>query len=270
MNFWLTTRSRALLFAGVLSIAILPKDPAVAQDDIADVPSKKYELKDTPLHYHLIGNADAKPPKQGFKLLVVLPGGSGNDDFLPFVKRIYKHVLGDDYLVIQLVAHQWTPTQRMVWPTQKTSVARMKVSTEDFLKRAVEEVASRVKIDEKSRFALGWSSGGPAVYAAALAEDTPLTGGFIAMSVFKPRFLPDLKRAKDQAFFLLHSPQDRICPYRMAQAAETQLKEQGADVQLMTYQGGHGWRGNVFGNLKSGLQWLEDHAGAPLQQNSAD
>ncbi len=247
-------------FAVLCGIPFLTHHTAFAQQDVQDVPSEKYQLKDTPLHYHVIGDQAAKPPAEGFKLLVVLPGGDGSDDFLPFVKRISKHALDDDYLVIQLVSHSWTRNQKIVWPTRKNRVARMKLPTEEFLKRAVEEVSGRVKVDERNRFALGWSSGGPAVYAASLTKETPLTGSFVAMSVFRPRFLPSLKRAKSQAYYVFHSRDDRVCPYRMAQAAEGQLGEEGAKVKLTTYQGGHGWRGNVFGNIKQGMQWLEEQA----------
>ena len=80
------------------------------------------------------------------------------------------------------------------------------------------------------------------------------------MSVFNPRFLPPLKGAKGHAYYLYHSPDDRVCPYRMAGQAKTRLAENGARVRLEDYEGGHGWRGNVFDDIHRGVEWLEKHA----------
>ena len=109
-----------------------------------------------------------------------------------------------------------------------------------------------------SIYTLSWSSGGPAGYAAALDSHTSITGSFIAMSVFKPDQLPDLNAAKGKAFYLLHSPQDFI-PMRMPEQARDVLTQKGASVQLQTYSGGHGWKGDVYGNIRDGIQWLEQH-----------
>lgn len=81
------------------------------------------------------------------------------------------------------------------------------------------------------------------------------------MSVFKPDLLPPLEKAKGHAYFLYHSPDDRVCPFRMAEQAEKDLKKNGAVVKLMTYQGGHGWRGDLYDNIRDGIEWLEkNHA----------
>jgi predicted esterase len=77
------------------------------------------------------------------------------------------------------------------------------------------------------------------------------------MSVFNPRFLPPLKQANGHAYYLYHSPQDRVCPYRMAEQARDRLAENGAKVRLETYEGGHGWRGNVYADIRTGVEWLE-------------
>jgi len=77
------------------------------------------------------------------------------------------------------------------------------------------------------------------------------------MSVFNPKFLPPLKNAKDHAYYIYHSPQDRMCPMRMAEQAKTSLLENGAKVTLATYEGGHGWHGNVYEGIRNGIEWLE-------------
>ena len=50
-------------------------------------------------------------PKEGWKLLVVMPGGAGNADFAPFVGRIRANALDDGWLVAQIVAPVWSQEQ---------------------------------------------------------------------------------------------------------------------------------------------------------------
>src|SRR3569623_3153797 len=88
---------------------------ATAQDDIADVPSERIKVGQGQ-EYFLIGDAKAKfaAPRP---LLLVLPGGDGGEDFSPFVRRIYKHSLSDDFLVAELIAVASDDPQQIVWPT---------------------------------------------------------------------------------------------------------------------------------------------------------
>ena len=44
---------------------------------------------------------------------------------------------------------------------------------------------------------------------------------------------------------------------RMAEQARKDLMAAGAKVRLQTYPGGHGWQGDVFPMIQSGVQWLE-------------
>ncbi len=232
---------------------------AFAQDDVAEIRSKTLTLKPDKLKYILIAGAGKlETPDQGYKLLIVLPGGDGSADFLPFVKRIYKYALNDEYLVLQLIAPKWDKRQKIVWPTAHDKTPGKKVSVEEFLDAAVDDLRRRTRIDDRCIFTLSWSSGGPAAYAASLSKQTAVTGSFVAMSVFKPSQLPDLNRAKGKRYFILHSPQDNVCPYRMAEAARDELRAHGAIVQFEEYPGGHGWRGNVFGNIQTGMEWLEE------------
>src|SRR5262249_11719024 len=90
-----------------------------------------------------------------------------------------------------------------------------------------------------------------------------VTGSFIAMSVFKPDLLPPLEKAKGHGYFLYHSPEDRVCPFRMARQAARELEKKGATVKLARYEGGHGWRGGLYERIGEGLRWLEkNHATA--------
>jgi predicted esterase len=130
-------------------------------------------------------------------------------------------------------------------------------TTESFIADVVKDASKRVKIDEKRVYALGWSSGGPPLYAAGASESSPVRGYFVAMSVFKADQLPKPSAMKGKKFYIFHSPQDQVCPMAMAKTAETQLKKFGAQATLVEYEGGHGWRGDVFGNIRRGVEWLE-------------
>ena len=255
-------RRHALLGACLLLAAPV----AAAQDDVKDVPSQNLTAgKDEKKRYFLVGPAkDANEPKGGYGLVVVLPGGSGSAEFLPFVKRIYKNAVPDGYLVAQPVAVKWTDDQEIVWPTagNKKDVTGAKFTTEEFVAAVIDDVAANHKLDPQKVFTLAWSSGGPAAYAVALTSKK-VTGSLVAMSVFKPDQLPELNAAKGHPFYLYHSPDDRVCPYRMAVQAEKELVKAWAKVKMVEYEGGHGWRGPLYDDIKAGIEWLEKNRARP-------
>ena len=255
-------RSVRFLVAAALSATLLTGPRLAAQDDVADVVSRDLRAgKDEHKRYFLIEPAKtAKAPAKGYGLLVVLPGGDGSAEFHPFVKRIYKNAVPEGFLLAQPVAVKWAEEQEIVWPTDKNRVERMKFSTEEFVDAVIKDVGSRHKLDPERIFTLAWSSSGPAAYAVSLTSKK-VTGSFIAMSVFKPDFLLPLEKAKGHGYFLYHSPDDRVCPFRMAEQAAKDLEKNGATVKLATYEGGHGWRGGLYDQIREGLQWLEkNHA----------
>ncbi len=251
------------LLCSLSAIAFLAGPVPAQADDVADVPSQDLRAgKDEDKRYFLIGpRKEARAPKDGYGLLVILPGGPGSADFHPFVKRIYKYAIPDGYLAAQPVAVKWTEQQAVVWPTAKNPAAKMKFSTEAFVAAVIKEVAAKHKIDPKRVFTLSWSSSGPAAYAISLSDKT-VTGSFIAMSVFNPEVLPPLGKAKGHAYYLYHSPDDKVCPYRMAEQAVKDLAKNGAKVTLQTYDGGHGWRGGLYDHMRQGIQWLETNRAA--------
>jgi len=242
------------------------KDPkqknAAVKDDLADIPSKKLQAgKDANKIYFLIGPREGdKPPGKGYKLLLVLPGGDGSEAFHSFVKRIYKDGIPKGYLVAQLVSVKWTPEQKVVWPHGKSSVAKMKFDTEAFIEDVVADVRKQHKIDSKYVFTLSWSSSGPAAYATSLQKKTAIKGSYVAMSVFKKDQLPALSGAKGHAYYIEHSPDDKVCPFWMAEQAKKELAAAKAKVKFSTYAGGHGWQGNVYGRIRNAVEWLEKNS----------
>src|SRR5262249_44148805 len=145
---------------------------------------------------------------------------------------------------------------KIVWPSATNKVEGMKFTTEAFVEAVIDDVAAKHTIDRSRVFTLSWSSSGPAAYALSLTSKK-VTGSFVAMSVFNPKFLPDLEKAKGHAYYLYHSKDDRVCPYRMAAQAENDLTKAGAKVKLVEYAGGHGWRGPLYDDIREGIQWLE-------------
>jgi predicted esterase len=238
-----------------------PADPLA---DVADIPAQDLRAGgDDKKRYFLIGAKGAKPPAAGFGLLIVLPGGDGSADFQPFIRRVHKNVLSDRWLIAQAVAPKWDENQfnRVVWPTATSGYPAAKFTTEEFIRAIVGDVRAKVEIDPRRVVLLGWSSGGPPCYAAALSRDSAVAGAFIAMSVFRPGQLPPLENARDRAFYLLQSPQDQVTPVQHAEAAEKALQDAGAKVRLRRYEGGHGWRGDVWTMIRDGIAWLDQQVG---------
>ena len=256
-----------MLLWSVLCLLALPL-PARGQDDVANVPSKDLRAGgDEQKRYFLIGPGksdeaakDVKPPADGYKLLVVMPGGDGSADFHPFVKRIFVNALPEGWLVAQSVAVQWSKEQaeQVVWPTKKNPRKDMKFSTEEFVEAVIADVGKAHKLDAKHVYTLSWSSSGPAAYAISLQEKTAVRGSFIAMSVFYPDQLPELSLAKGRAYYLYQSPDDKTCKIDFARDAKKALADHGARVTLAEYEGGHGWHGDVYGNIRKGVEWLQN------------
>jgi len=230
-----------------------------AEADIKDVTNMDLKVgKDPMKRYFLIGPNKAPQPAEGYKLLLVMPGGDGSADFNAFVRRISKFALPDGYVVAELVAPKWSAEQstQVVWPIRRQHIAGVRFTTEEFIDSVVADVSKKMKIDANKVFTLSWSSGGPAAYSASLSHGS-VKGSFIAMSVFKPTELPALFEAKGLPYYIYHSPDDHVCPLTQAKQAADALKQAGAITKLTTYSGGHGWHGDIFGSIREGMLWLE-------------
>jgi predicted esterase len=226
--------------------------------DVENVPAEDLTVGgNAEMSYFLIGAAkDAAPPEGGYNLVVIMPGGDGGKNFHPFVRRVYKYALSNKFLVAQPVAFKWNDKQKIAWPTKDHPTNGQKFAMEDFIEAVIQDVKKYHKINERNIFTLSWSSGGPAAYAVSLNKNTQVKGSFIAMSVFRRDWLPPLDTAKGHIYYLLHSPEDKVCPFSHAKQAEVDLTEAGAIVRLDTCEGGHGWHGDVYGHIQRGISWL--------------
>ena len=243
----------ALTVAGALAPDSKVDEPAPAEIRIGGDEHKSYLLHG--------GGEGEKAPASGWKLLVVMPGGDGSAEFAPFVGRIRENALGKDWLVAQIVAPVWSADQAKsnVWPTKLHPWPKMEFPCEELFAEVLADVGKGRELDPKHLFTLAWSSSGILAYTLGLQKETPVTGTFVAMSVFKPELLPSLKGAKGRRFYVLHSPEDFI-PIRMAEEARDQLTKKGATVAYATYDGGHGWKGDVYGMIRKGIGFLEKEA----------
>ncbi len=249
-------RIRPLL---VVSLCVaLAAGPAVGQADVESVSSEQRTVgTDGHKTYFLINAAPESPsPEAGYGLLLILPGGDGSADFNPFVQRIARHAAPDGFLVVQLVAPKWRDGQEIVWPTQRLPDEAQQFTTEEFIDAVLNDVRAARRLDEDRLLLMGWSSSGPVVYAMACQEQTPFDGFYISMSVFKPDLLPAIANAKNRRIAIEHSPDDRVCPFRLAEQARDQLTAAGAAVQFETYPGGHGWRGAIYPRMRQALDFL--------------
>ena len=235
-------------------------EDAPPADEFATLPHEERLLEKDPLkRWFLIGPREqAKAPPKGHPLLLVLPGGDGSADFLPFVKRIQQNVLGKEWLVAQLVSPRFSPRQEITWPRADSKTEGQRFSAEEFVEGVLADAAAARSIDKQRVYALGWSSGGPPLYALLLQRKRSIAGFYIAQSVFQPQKLPPVALAKGGLVLLDHSPDDATCPFADAERAQADLGKAGAQVKLLTYKGGHGWKDMPFQRMKQGLDWLEE------------
>ena len=245
----------------VLVVISISANAAHAQQDVADIQSVKKQVpQQNQMNYFLMKRKNEQVPKDGFKLLMILPGGNGSAQFEPFIKRILKHALPKDYIVVQPVAVKWNPEQIAIWPTSQSKKKYMKFTTEQFVDSVLKHAKTQIKVNPKHIYIMGWSSSGPALYATALRKKTPFKGSYIAMSVFKENNPQRLKLAKDKVFYIEHSKADRVCPYWMAEKAHKVLKQHGAKVIFKTAPGGHGWLPNPYLRIKTAITNLENRS----------
>ena len=210
--------------------------------------------------YILIEHKGPRQSDEKRGLILILPGGPGSKDFVPFCANVLTlWGIPTNFVAAELIAPQWsTNKDRIVWPGKSFPDPRAKFATEDFLAAVINDVSGLRKIDERFVFTLGWSSSGHVLYSASVSNEK-VRGSIIAMSRFLPGTFPNLEQVRGKNYFLYHSPEDQICPFAEAKLAEQTLKEHGANVKLVTYKGGHGWVPNTYycDRIKEGIEWLK-------------
>jgi predicted esterase len=210
--------------------------------------------------YFLIEHKDGTEPGRGRGLILILPGGPGSADFLPFCANVLTlYGIPADFVAAELVAPQWSKDEnRVVWPSRAFPDPQAKFTSEEFLAAVTKDVCRLHKIDERYIFTLGWSSSGHVLYSVSIS-DPKVRGSLVAMSRFMPDHLGNLDQARGKNYFIYHSPEDQICPFVEAKVAERNLKEHGAKVKLVSYNGGHGWLPYTFycDRIREGIEWLK-------------
>ncbi len=218
------------------------------------------QIDDDPrLRYRIIGPKKLIP-EGGYRLVVFLPGGDGSGAFTGWCNALYLQAIPDDFVAVQLIAPVWTEGGHdTVWPTRLTPVEDMAMPVEEFFEKAVAAVGEEHTIREGEIYTFSWSSGGVPAYLIAAEKRAGVRGHFIAMAVFRERWVPDdLRKVKGQRFFLYQSPDDGVTPLESAEEAKETLAKNGADVWLKTYPGGHGWTQGAahFADVREGFGTL--------------
>ncbi len=205
-----------------------------------------------------------RPPKTGRKagLMVVLPGGAGGRDFLPFVQNGLLAQVPDDFAGAMLTAVEWTPDQEVIWPSATDEVAGMQYTTEQYVRAVVAAVDDELPVDPERRVVVAWSSSGPAIHPLMAAKDAPFRRAYIAMSVW-PHDLKDLAAVKGRRYVLDQSPEDQTTIFRHVRDAHAALSKAGAQVHLSVYAGGHGWGEQPLPRFAKNVEWLLSDERAP-------
>ena len=126
------------------------------------------------------------------------------------------------------------------------------------------EIAERGAIvvsgDDRER----WLNGMVSNDVAALTPEPARSGCYAALLTPQGRIVADLHVLhRGEAYWLEQSPEDPITTFDHAEKAKTTLEKLGAKVHLESYEGGHGWHGDLFGRLKRGFAWLEENHAPP-------
>jgi predicted esterase len=278
-------QATALVFALALGCTQQGPAPSGNQTTPADLPKAADDWKRPPeiqetiavqryfasgnvkQQYFLMRQRNPARSTDKYGLVVILPGGPGTAEFLPFGANVLTAAaIPDDFLAAQLVAPQWRQSDdRIVWPSHVFPDDKAEFTTETFLAAVIDEVSRKLPIDERFVFTLGWSSSGHALYSAS-TRVPKVRGAVIAMSRFLPGRSVEMDKLKGKAYFLYHSPEDTVCPFADAELAAKTLKEQGAQVKLVTYKGGHGWVPFTYyaDSVREGILWLKESSAAGL------
>src|SRR5262249_26756589 len=104
--------------------------------------------------YFLMRHRTPAKPADKYGLVVIVPGGPGTAEFLPFGPNVLTALaIPDEFLVVQLVAPQWRPgDDRIVWPSHVFPDDKAEFTTEAFLSAVIDEVMAKQPIDARFVF----------------------------------------------------------------------------------------------------------------------
>ncbi len=196
-------------------------------------------------------------------LVVVLPGGPGTREFLPWVESVLLAEAPADCVGVMLAAVKWSDDQTIVWPVKDGDGKGMQYTTSQYVRAVVAAVEAEYTIDPERRVVVGWSSSGMAIQPLLAEKDAPFARAYVAMSTW-PRGL-ELAAVKGKRYLLDHSPADQQTAFSHCRKAYAELVKAGAIVRVTTYDGGHGWPERPEARLRDGLRWLlsKEPAGKP-------
>lgn len=163
--------------------------------------------------YFLIQHKQSTAQKGKRGLLIILPGGPGSADFLPFCANVLTRLgVPEGFLVAELVAPVWREDEnRVVWPSKAFSDAKAKFNTEEFIDAVIADVAKRHQIDDRFIFTLGWSSSGHVLYSASVSC-AKVRGSIVAMSRFFPGRMRKLEDVRARITFCTIRRTTRFVP----------------------------------------------------------
>ncbi|HZN41036.1 MAG TPA: hypothetical protein VFD82_19675 [Planctomycetota bacterium] len=245
-----------IVLAGALSSSAPAQDGASKAQErtIAELPRSLW---------FLLPPREAPPRSKELGLVVVLPGGTGSRDFLGFVEGGLLAQAPGDCVGALVTATKWTDDQQVVWPTAADKVPGMKYTTEEYVGAVVAAVEKEYAIDPARRVVVAWSSSGAAMHPLLASRASPFARAYVAMSIWPD--LRDLTAVKGRRYVLDQSPEDQTTVFWHVRAAHAALTKAGAQVQVSTYAGGHGWQDTPLPRFRKGLEWLlsDEPAGKP-------
>jgi predicted esterase len=254
--------SRLKFFITCLLIACFVCSSGVAQEIDKSVMTEERTVGgDGMKRYFLIRHRvePAEAPKE-HGLLLILPGGSGSAEFLPFCANIITaQGTPRDFIVAQLVAPVWgkIDDSTVIWPSKAFPSKEARFTSEEFVEAVIRDVGERHPIHDGWVFTLGWSSSGHVPYSSSF-QNPRIRGSFIAMSRFQPAWFENSVNAKGKRYYFWHSPDDAVCPYAESELAASFLQKAGASTLLKSYKGGHGWAPFTFyaDRIKEAIEWF--------------
>ena len=230
--------------------------PQIKSDEVNDIPASVIHINDDK-KYVLIGpDKETLAFKMALGVIVVLAPNERTDELDVFLKKVYE-ILPKRYVMAQLIPPGHSDDKDYLWPTRKRKT-QQEFTTEEFVNDVISDLSTRFRLNSDRIFTFSWGQAGLAGYSVSLQRQNLVKGSFIAMAAFDEKLLPNLENAKGHCYYIYHCPEDKVYPFNEAQIAQKKLIQNKAKIaQLVTYEGGFGWRGDFLNDIRKGIRWLE-------------